>query len=97
MIKNKFLTQPVKIDIPVTCYEFSELTEKNRMYTMSEVEELIKNQKRLTPLIVKNIIDITERFNRKGVMIFSSSVKHAEEILSFLPDGEAKLVLETLK
>jgi DNA repair protein RadD len=93
MIKNKFLTQPVKIDIPVTCYDFSELTEKNRMYTMGEVEELIKNQKRLTPLIVKNIIDITERFKRKGVMIFSSSVKHAEEILSFLPDGEAKLVL----
>ena len=28
MIKNKFLTQPVKIDIPVTCYDFSELTEK---------------------------------------------------------------------
>jgi DNA repair protein RadD len=77
----------------VTCYDFSELTEKNRMYTMSEVEELIKNQKRLTPLIVKNIIDITERFKRKGVMIFSSSVKHAEEILSFLPCGEAELVL----
>ena len=93
MIKNKFLTTPVKVDIPVTCYDFSELTDKNRMYTMSEVEELLKNQKRLTPLIVKNIVDITERFNRQGVMIFSSTVKHAEEILSFLPEGEARLVL----
>jgi DNA repair protein RadD len=93
MIKNKFLTQPVKVDIPVTCYDFSELTEKNRMYTMAEVEELLKNQKRLTPLIVKNIVDITERFNRKGVMIFSASIKHAEEILSHLPEGEAKLVV----
>lgn len=93
MIKNKFLTVPVKVDIPVTCYDFSELTDKNRMYTMSEVEELLKNQKRLTPLIVKNIVDITERFKRQGVMIFSSTVKHAEEILSFLPDGEAQLVL----
>lgn len=93
MIKNKFLTTPVKVDIPVTCYDFSELTEKNRMYTMAEVEELLKSQKRLTPLIVKNIIDITERFNRRGVMIFSSTVKHAEEILSYLPDGEARLVL----
>lgn len=93
MIKNKFLTTPVKVDIPVTCYDFSELTDKNRMYTMAEVEELLKNQKRLTPLIVKNIVDITERFNRQGVMIFSSTVKHAEEILSFLPEGEARLVL----
>ena len=93
MIKNKFLTSPVKVDIPVTCYDFSELTDKNRMYTASEVEELLKNQKRLTPLIVKNIVDITERFNRQGVMIFSASVKHAEEILSYLPEGEAALVL----
>lgn len=93
MIKNKFLTPPVKVDIPVTCYDFSELSEKNRMYTQAEVEELLKNQKRLTPLIVKNIIDITERFNRQGVMIFSASIKHAEEILSHLPDGEARLVV----
>jgi DNA repair protein RadD len=93
MIKNKFLTQPVKVDIPVTCYDFSELTEKNRMYTAAEVEELLKNQKRLTPLIVNNIVDITERFNRKGVMIFSATVKHAQEILSSLPEGEGRLVL----
>lgn len=93
MIKNKFLTTPVKIDIPVTCYDFSELSEKNRMYTTSEVEELLKNQKRLTPLIVNNIVDITERFNRQGVMIFSASVKHAEEILSYLPQDKARLVI----
>jgi DNA repair protein RadD len=93
MIKNKFLTSPVKVDIPVTCYDFSELTEKNRMYTLAEVEELLKNQKRLTPLIVKNIIDITERFKRQGVMIFSASVKHAEEIMEYLPTSEARLVV----
>lgn len=93
MIKNKFLTQPVKVDIPVTSYDFSELTEKNRMYTHAEVEELLKSQKRLTPLIVKNIVDITERFHRQGVMIFSASVKHAEEILSYLPEGEGRLVV----
>lgn len=93
MIKNRFLTTPVKVDIPVTCYDFSELSDKNRMYTQSEVEELLKNQKRLTPLIVKNIVDITERFNRKGVMIFSATVKHAEEIMSYLPEGEARLVI----
>ena len=93
MIKNKYLTQPVKVDIPVTCYDFSELTEKNRMYTSAEVEELLKNQKRLTPLIVNNIVDITERYDRQGVMIFSATVKHAQEILTYLPEGEARLVI----
>lgn len=93
MIKHKFLTPPIKVDIPVTCYDFSELTEKGRMYTLAEVEELLKSQKRLTPLIVKNIVDITRHFERQGVMIFSSTVKHAEEILGYLPEGEARLVV----
>jgi DNA repair protein RadD len=93
MIKNRYLTPPVKIDIPVTCYDFSELAEKGRPFTHSEVEEILKSQKRLTPLIIKNIIDITERYDRKGVMIFSSTVKHAEEIMSYLPPDESRLVL----
>jgi len=93
MVKNRFLTVPVKIDIPVTSYDFSELSEKGRMYTMAEVEELLNTQKRLTPLIIKNIIDITERYDRKGVMIFCASVKHAEEIMEYLPEGQAQVVL----
>lgn len=93
MIKNKFLTTPVKVDIPVTCYDFSELTDRDRTYTTAEVEEILKSQKRLTPLIIKNIIDITEKYDRKGVMIFSSSVKHAEEIMSHLPEDDSRVVL----
>jgi DNA repair protein RadD len=97
MIKNRFLTAPVKIDIPVTSYDFSELFEKatdgERAFTTAEVEEVLKSQKRLTPFIISNIIDITERFNRCGVMIFSSSVKHAEEIMSYLPANDSRLVV----
>lgn len=93
MIKHRYLTIPVKVDIPVTCYDFSELTSKDRMYTAAEVEEILKSQKRLTPLIIKNIIDITERYKRQGVMIFSSSVKHAEEIMTYLPPNDCRIVL----
>jgi DNA repair protein RadD len=93
MIKNKYLTQPVKIDIPVTCYDFSELTESGKMYTTAQVEELLKKQKRLTPLIIKNVVDITESYHRQGVMIFSSTVKHAQEIMEYLPEGDAKIVI----
>lgn len=93
MIKNRYLTPPVKVDIPVTSYDFSELSEKGRMYTAAEVEEILKTQKRLTPLIIKNIVDITERYNRQGVMIFSASVRHAEEIVSYLPPAEVRLVV----
>lgn len=93
MIKNGFLTRPVKIDIPVTSYDFSDLTETGRMYTEAQVEEILKGQRRLTPLIIKNIIDITENYNRQGVMIFSSTVRHAQEILECLPEGHARIVI----
>ena len=93
MIKHGYLTVPVKVDIPVTSYDFSELMERDRPWTTAEVEEILKSQKRLTPLIIKNIIDITERFHRQGVMIFSSSVKHAEEIMGYLPADQARVVL----
>ncbi len=93
MIKNKYLTKPVRVDIPVTSYDFSELTESGRKYTMRELEEVLKSQRRLTPLIVKNIVDITEKYDRKGVMIFSSTVKHAQEILECLPKDQARIVI----
>lgn len=93
MIKNKYLTLPVKIDIPVTSYDFSELTESGKMYTTEQVQALLNKQKRLTPLIIKNIVDITENYQRKGVMIFSSTVNHAKEILDYLPENQARIVL----
>lgn len=93
MIKHKYLTTPIKIDIPVTCYDFSELKTKNEHYSNADIEDILKNQKRLTPLIIKNIIDITEKFNRHGVMIFSSTVKHAEEIMTYLPANDSRVVL----
>ncbi|MBC7742514.1 MAG: DEAD/DEAH box helicase [Bdellovibrionaceae bacterium] len=93
MIKYNYLTIPVKVDIPVTCYDFSELLEKDRMFTTAEVEDILKSQKRLTPFIIKNIVDITEKYNRKGVMIFSATVKHAEEILTYLPAHDSRIVL----
>jgi DNA repair protein RadD len=95
MIRNKYLTPPVKVDIPVTSYDFSELIEAGQSYTMAQLEEALHKQRRLTPLIIKNIIDITESDQRQGVMIFSSTVKHAKEIMDHLPPEQARLVVGT--
>jgi len=93
MIRHGYLTPPVKVDIPVTSYDFSALGEGDRTYTLAEVEDILKTQKRLTPLIIHNIVDIADRYDRQGVMIFSASVRHAEEIMGYLPEGQARLVL----
>ena len=92
MVKKKYLTPPVKVNIPVTCYDFSDLQDKRGPFSSSDIERILKSQRSLTPLIVKNIVDIAERYERKGVMIFTASVKHAKEVLSFLPEGQAKAV-----
>lgn len=91
MIKNQFLTPPVKIDSPVACYDFSSLKLNGTHYVQTQIEALLKDQKRITPLIIKNIIEMAK--DREGVMIFTSSVNHAIEIMQSLPAFVSALVV----
>lgn len=91
MIKNKYLTPPLKIDAPVACYDFSSLKLNGASFVVSQVEALLKDQKRITPLIIKNIIEMAT--DRQGVMIFTSSVNHAIEIMQNLPPYVSALVV----
>jgi DNA repair protein RadD len=93
MIKNKYLTPPIKIDSPVACYDFSSLELHNHRYSQKEIESVLKDQKRITPSIIANIVEMAQ--DRQGVMIFTSSVAHAREILSLLPIGSAIVTGET--
>lgn len=91
MIDNGYLTPPLVIDAPVASYDFSSLLLQGNRFVQAEIEKLLKDQKRITPVIVKNIIDVSAE--RKGVMIFTSSVSHAEEILKLLPPFVSAMVI----
>lgn len=93
MIKNKFLTPPIKIDSPVACYDFSSLELHGHRFNQKEIENVLKDQKRITPSIIANIVEMAK--DRAGVMIFTSSVAHAREILTLLPMGSALVTGET--
>jgi DNA repair protein RadD len=93
MIKNNYLTPPIKIDSPVACYDFSNLKINNSSYSSKEIESCLKDQARITPSIIQNIIDISNENNSQGVMIFTSTVRHAKEILALLPKEISKLVV----
>ncbi|MEY4616699.1 MAG: hypothetical protein RJB66_1659 [Pseudomonadota bacterium] len=90
LINQNYLTPPLMIDAPVACYDFSSLKLQNGRFAQAQVEDLLKDQKRITPLIIKNIIDMAKE--RQGVMIFTSSVNHAIEIMKSLPPFVAALV-----
>jgi DNA repair protein RadD len=93
MIENNFLTMPIKIDAPVACYDFSDLKLKGEhgKYSVSEIKEVLSDQKRVTPGIIGHIVNMAK--DRQGVMIFTSTVDHAKEILELLPEGLSELVI----
>jgi DNA repair protein RadD len=91
MVKNKYLTPPIKIDSPVACYDFSTLKLRDAKFSISDVEAILKDQKRITPVIIQNIIDMS--VDRMGVMIFTTTVRHAKEILELLPKDSSSMVI----
>ena len=92
MIESGFLTEPVQIDAPVASYDFSslKLNSSNGRYQLAEVEAVLKDQRRVTPGIIRSIVSLSE--SRRGVLIFTSSVRHAREILESLPQKISALV-----
>ncbi len=93
MIEGGFLTTPVQIDAPVASYDFSslKLQSGSESYSLAEIEAILKDQSRITPVIIENIVEMAK--NREGVMIFTASVRHAAEILNYLPAQSAGLVV----
>lgn len=93
MIESGYLTAPVQIDAPVASYDFStlKLPIGQDSFSIKEIEEILKDQSRITPIIIQNIIEMAN--DRKGVIIFTASVRHAAEIMNYLPQGKAGLVI----
>lgn len=91
MIKNQYLTPPIKIDAPVASYDFSSLKLRGAHYVMADIEKVLKDQRRITPVIIQNIVDMAA--DRQGVMIFTSAVSHAREILEYLPQSLSAVVV----
>ncbi|MCB0354943.1 MAG: DEAD/DEAH box helicase family protein [Bdellovibrionales bacterium] len=93
MIQGGYLTPPVQIDAPVASYDFSSLALKNgeHAYRLADIEKILHDQSRVTPSIVQNIVELSKE--RRGVLIFTSTVQHAREVLSLLPEDQSALVL----
>lgn len=92
LLDEGFLTPARLIDAPVLSYDFSQLKPANTgRYKESEMDLVIEQSKRATPQIIAQIIEQAK--DKLGVMIFAATVRHAQEIMSLLPEGEASLVI----
>ncbi|ENQ8052963.1 DEAD/DEAH box helicase [Vibrio parahaemolyticus] len=92
LLDENFLTPARMMDAPVLSYDFSRLKPANTgRYKEAEMDMVIDKAKRATPQIVEQIIQYARE--RKGVMIFAATVRHAQEIHGLLPEGETAIVI----
>ncbi|MFA0494336.1 DEAD/DEAH box helicase [Vibrio sp. 10N.222.54.B11] len=92
LLDEGFLTPARMIDAPVLSYDFSQLKPASTgRYKEAELDMVIEQSKRATPQIVDQIIHLAQ--DKLGIMVFAATVRHAQEILSLLPEGEASIVI----
>ncbi|WP_052004260.1 DEAD/DEAH box helicase [Halomonas sp. PBN3] len=90
MVKQGYLAEPRRIDAAVERYDFSALTPGTSGLFREEALNRVVAGHRATPGIIAEVVERAR--DRQGVMLFAASVAHAEEILGYLPAGEAALV-----
>lgn len=93
MVRQGFLSEPKRIDVAVARYDFSQLAPGiGGSFKEEELNDVVQGS-RATPGIVLDIV--AQARERLGVMVFCSTVEHAEEVTGLLPEGEAALITGT--
>jgi DNA repair protein RadD len=68
-------------------------TDSKGKFKQSEVDALTLDNERLTRQIIDDLVGIMDLQNRKCCIIFASSIKHAEEIRSYLPESDSSILI----
>lgn len=89
LIEAGYLTPPLVKDINVDTYDVSNL-QPNARNTAAAIDQAFVGHGRKTAAIVADVVNQCK--DRKGVMIFAATIRHAEEVMASLPKGKARLV-----
>ncbi|MCP1363569.1 DEAD/DEAH box helicase, partial [Halomonas sp. BBD45] len=90
MVKQGYLAPPQRVDAAVARYDFSQLMPNVRgLFAEEELNRVVRGN-RATPTIVAEVVERARE--RRGVMVFAATIEHAEEIMGYLPEGQAALV-----
>ncbi len=86
-------TVPFTLGVATEGYDLSKIKlGNNGKFKQSEVDDLTLEKERLTRSIVDNVMQIMASQGRKAAMFFTSSIKHAKEVLSYLPEAETAMI-----
>lgn len=94
LVEQGYLTKPV-IGETDEHYDTSKLeTDRNGSFTAASVAKAFNGNTK-TERIVNKVMSFAE--NRKGVMFFAATISHAEEIASYLPSHDVRVITGKLK
>ena len=92
LIKQGYLTPPIINKPAIAHYDFSALRpNRDGLFAETDLNELLSRFPRVTEAICQQLVELAQQ--RQGIMIFAATVKHAKEILGYLPEGEAAVVI----
>lgn len=84
---------PYRLGITTGHYEMAGLTvQSNGRFKQSDLDNATLGQERLTRAIIADVQRIMDADGRRCAMVFAASIKHGQEILSYLPDGVAVFI-----
>ncbi len=91
MIKHHYLTPPILYDATIAQYNFAQLPGyESGQCSTAAINHLLVAKQRVTQSIIEQVLTLSEK--RRGVMIFAATVKHAQEILGYLPLEQSALI-----
>lgn len=91
LIERGYLTQPIVGNINVEKYDTSGLEiGKNGQFTSKSLDRAFTGWGRKTASIIEDAV--YQSRDRKGVMIFAATTKHAEECMASLPPALSRIV-----
>jgi DNA repair protein RadD len=91
MIKYQYLTPPLLYDATIGEYDFAKIQgyHQGKCSTLA-LNRLLSAEQRVTQSIIEQVIKLS--IERMGVMIFAATVKHAQEIYSYLPSDQTAII-----
>jgi len=94
LIQDGYLVQPeFEVDEELML-DFSQVKIKSTgQFDQKQLADVIEKSARLTELICKQVVHIMQTQNRKGVFLFATTRRHAQEIMGHLPPEESALIL----
>ena len=92
LVKQGYLTTPRMENPAIAHYDFSSLrANRDGLFAEADLNELLSQCPRVTEAICRQLVELSEQ--RQGVMVFAATVKHAKEILGYLPQAQSALVI----